>query len=123
MTDTSIKALSRLLLPVNDADLFCHTFPLIELVSRIMGGELEKLDLIHVIGGSFLSTRLNNIDFRAGHVLSSDLMQRLREQHYEDFVRPLLARVQELLSQNAGGLQAKVRVEDGDPVKKICSIC
>lgn len=123
MKESSIPALSRLLLPVKDFDLFRHTLPLVELVSKTMSGDLEKLELLHVIGGSFLSTHLNNIDFRAGHVLSSDLMKRLREQHYEEFVNPLLAEVQDLLLQAGEGLQPKVRVEDGDPVKKISSVC
>ena len=123
MKDTTIPALSRLLLPVRDLDLFHNTLPLVELVSNTIGGDIEKLELLHIIGGSFLSTHLNNIAFRAGHVLSSDLMKRLREQHYKEFVNPLLARVQELLSQSGVGLQPKVRVEDGDPINKIVSIC
>lgn len=123
MNDQTISALRRLLLPVKDFDLFCNTLPLVQLIAETMADELEKVDLLHVMGGSFLSTRLNNIDFRAGHILSSDLLQRLREQHYEEFVSPLLAKVQELLSKSGGGLKAKVRVEDGDPVKKICSMC
>ena len=114
---------SRLLLPVKDFDLFCKTLPLIELLSETMAEELEKLDLLHVIGGSFLSTRLNNIDFRAGQVLSSDLIQRLREQHYDDFVHPLLVEVQQVLSKHGGDVQAGVRVEDGDPAAKIRLIC
>jgi nucleotide-binding universal stress UspA family protein len=123
MKDSTIPALSRLLLPVKDFDIFCKTLPLVEFVSRRMSNHLENLELLHVIGGSFLSTHLNNIDFRAGHVLSSDLMKRLRKQHYEEFVNPLLVKVQDLLLQSGEGLNAKVRVEDGDPVKKISSIC
>jgi len=67
MKDSTIPALSRLLLPVKDFDIFCKTLPLVDLVSRTMSNHLEKLELLHVIGGSFLSTHLNNIDFRAGH--------------------------------------------------------
>jgi nucleotide-binding universal stress UspA family protein len=123
MNTKTLISFSRLLLPVKDFELFCNTLPLVELVSKTMGRELERLDLLHIIGGSFLSTHLNNIDFRAGHVLSSDLMQRLRKQHHEEFVNPLLAKVQEVLSKSDGGLQARVRVEDGDPAAKIHSIC
>jgi nucleotide-binding universal stress UspA family protein len=123
MNDTSMLALSRLLLPVKDFDQFCNTLPLVELAAKAMADTLEQVDLLHILGGSFLSNRLNNIDFRAGHILSSDLMQRLRDQHYEEFVSPLLAKVQDLLSENVRGLRAKVRVVDGDPVKKICGIC
>jgi nucleotide-binding universal stress UspA family protein len=123
MNKTTIPALTRLLLPVKDFDHFCNCLPLVELISRTMEEKLERLDLLHVIGGSFLSTHLNNIDFRAGRVLSSELMQRLRTQHYEEFVAPLLEKVQTVLSEKEGGLQAKVRVEDGDPVKKIISVC
>ncbi|TKB11698.1 universal stress protein [Desulforhopalus sp. IMCC35007] len=123
MRKTTIPALTRLLFPVKDFDLFSHSLPLVEFISRTMEKKLERLDLLHVIGGSFLSTHLNNIDFRAGRVLSSELMQRLRTQHYENFVSPLLDKVQNLLFEKEGGLQAKVRVEDGDPVKRIISIC
>lgn len=119
----NIHALTRLLLPVKDYELFKNILPLVELVSRTMGGDLEKVDLLHVVGGSFMSTHLDNIDFRAGHVLSSELMQRLRNKHYEEFVNPLLSQVQELLGKSGVALQANVRVEDGDPVKKISAIC
>lgn len=119
----NIQPLTRLLLPVKDYELFKNILPLVELMSRAMAGELEKVDLLHVVGGSFISTHLNNIDFRAGRVLSSELMQRLRTQHYQDFVDPLKAQLQELLHKSGVGLQANVRIEDGDPVKKISAIC
>jgi nucleotide-binding universal stress UspA family protein len=123
MNKTTIPALTRLLLPVKYFDLFCNCLPLVKFISRTLEDKLEHLDLLHVIGGSFLSTHLNNIDFRAGRILSSEIMQRLRTQHYEEFVGPLLEKVQNVLSKKEGGLQAKVRVEDGDPVKKIVAIC
>ncbi len=119
----SIPALTRLLLPVKEYELFKNTLPLIELMSSSMSSELEKVDLLHVVGGSFMSTHLDNIDFRAGRVLSSELMQRLRDKHFQEIVNPLLSQVQELLEKSGVTLQAGVRVEDGDPVKKITAIC
>ena len=119
----NIPALTRLLLPVKDYELFKNILPLVELLSSTMARELEKVDLLHVVGGSFMSTHLNNIDFRAGRVLSSDLMQRLRDKHFKEFVDPLQAQLQELLQKSGVVLQAKVRIEDGDPVKKIAAIC
>jgi nucleotide-binding universal stress UspA family protein len=119
----SFSVLSRLLLPVKDYEQLRSVLPLVELISRAMAGELEKVDLLHVVGGSFLSTHLDNIDFRAGRVLSSDLMQRLRDQHYQEEVKPLLSQVQKLLETSGVALQAKVSVQDGDPVKKITEIC
>ncbi len=119
----TIPALSCLLLPVKDYELFKNTLPLVELVSKAMADDLEKVDLLHVVGGSFMSTHLDNIDFRAGQVLSSELMQRLRKKHYEEFVNPLLSHIQDLLARSGVTLQANIRIEDGDPVKKISSIC
>ena len=119
----NIPALTRLLLPVKDYELFKNILPLVELLSSTMEETLEKVDLLHVVGGSFMSTHLNNIDFRAGRVLSSDLMQRLRDKHFKEFVDPLQAQLQELLQKSGVVLQAKVRIEDGDPVKKIAAIC
>lgn len=119
----NIPALTRLLLPVKEYELFKNILPLVELVSSAMGDKLEKVDLLHVVGGSFMSTHLNNIDFRAGRVLSSELMQRLRAKHYQEFVDPLQTQLQEILQKSGVGLQAKVRIEDGDPVKKITTIC
>ncbi len=116
-------ALTRLLLPVKDYEHIKNILPLVELVSSSMAGELERVDLLHVVGGSFLSTHLDNIDFRAGHVLSSDLMQRLRDKHYQEIVNPLLTQIQELLNRSGVTLQANVNVVDGDPVKKITAIC
>lgn len=123
MNEVKNQAFSRLLLPIKDSELLINTLPLLELVSELMGDELKKVELVHVVGGSFLSTHLKNLDFRAGHVLSSEVIQRLRKQHHEEFVDPTLTRVQELLRRNGPGLQANVRIEDGDPVKKISSMC
>jgi nucleotide-binding universal stress UspA family protein len=119
----SLPALTRLLLPVKSYDRFKSILPLVELISKTMAGDLQKVDLLHVVGGSFLSTHLENLDFRAGHVLSSELMQRLRNEHYEEIVNPLLNQVQELLGKSGVALHANVRVVDGDPVKKISTIC
>lgn len=119
----SVPALTSLLLPIKDYELFKNILPLVELMSRAMGNELAKVDLLHVVGGSFMSTHLNNIDMRAGRVLSSELMQRLRDKHFREFIDPLLAQVQELFCKSGVGVQAKVRIEDGDPVKKITAIC
>jgi nucleotide-binding universal stress UspA family protein len=119
----SIPVLTRLLLPVKDSLQLRSVLPLVELVSRSMSDELEKVDLLHVVGGSFLSTHLGNIDFRAGRVLSSERMQRLRDQHYQETVNPLLFQVQELLEKSGVALQAQVTVQDGDPVKKITGVC
>lgn len=120
---TTIPTLSRLLIPVKNIELFRITLPLVEALSSAVGGTFEKIDLLHVVGGSFLSTHLSNIDFRAGHVLSSEVMRRLREQHYEDTVNPMLEQVQELLRKSGSLLKARVLVENGDPVKKISAIC
>lgn len=119
----TIPALTRLLLPIKDYELFKNILPLVELISRSKGSKLEQVDLLHVVGGSFMSTHLSNIDFRAERVLSSDLIQRLRAKHYQEFVDPLVSQVHELLHNNGAFLQAKVRIEDGDPVKKITAIC
>jgi len=121
--EKSTPVLTRLLLPVKDYVLFKNILPLIELISSSMADELEKVDLLHVVGGSFLSTHLNNIDFRSGHVLSSDVMLRLRDKHYRETVDPLLSRIQQLLQKSGVGLKANVKVVDGDPVKKISGIC
>ena len=118
-----VPALTSLLLPIKDYELFKNILPLVELISSAMDNKLEKVDLLHVVGGSFMSTHLNNIDMRAGRVLSSELMQRLRDKHFQEFVDPLLSQVQDLLQKSGVSLQAKVRIEDGDPVKKITSIC
>lgn len=123
MKNDAASPFTRLLLPIKDLDPFRNTLPLIELISGRMAGELERVDLLHVVGGSFLSTHLNNIDFRAGHVLSSELMQRLRQQHHEELISPLLAKVQDLLRRTGIRVPPKIRVEDGDPVTKISSIC
>jgi nucleotide-binding universal stress UspA family protein len=121
--DKSIPVFTCLLLPVKDSALLKNILPLVELISSSMASELKKVDLLHVVGGSFLSTHLNNIDFRAGHVLSSDVMRRLRDKHYQEKVDPLLAKIQQLLQKSGVVLKARVRVEDGDPVKKISAIC
>ncbi|SDO64562.1 universal stress protein [Desulforhopalus singaporensis] len=123
MKDVTISPLSRLLIPVKNIDLFRNTLPFLEMAARIMKEDLERIDLLHVVGGSFLTEHLNNIDIRAGHVLSSEVMQRLRDRHHQELVRPLLADIQALLDSSKVTLRGKIRVEDGDPVKKLCSVC
>jgi len=120
----SSPALSRLLLPVKDFSLFSHTLPLLQLISKSSNNQgLESIDLLHVVGGSFLSAHLNNIDLRAGHMVSSETITRLRKEHVESIVKPLLDQVQTLLDKSSIDVTAGIKLAEGDPVKKICEIC
>lgn len=120
----TIPPLSKLLLPVKDFDLFRNTLPLLTIFSQANNStSLHSIDLLHVVGGSFLCSHLANIDLRADHMVSSDTITRLREDHVEKMVNPLLDRVQEVLNKSSIDITAQIRVAEGDPVKKICEIC
>ncbi len=116
--------LSRVLLPVDTVEAFTRVAPLAGLLAGTMGIDDPNIDLLHVIGGSFLGDRFKSVDLRGGQTVSAAELQRLRSDYLATTVDPLLTTCRQMLVQSTGGrTKAGVLIRDGDPVKVIATLC
>ncbi len=118
-----IEPLTTVLLPVDRLKAFERTIPFIAVLAAARGSQLRQLNLLHVVVASYFSKHISNVDIRAGKILSSDKIRRIREQHYTDRVNPLMETIRVVLEQNKLQLPLKVLIKDGEPVKVICAEC
>jgi nucleotide-binding universal stress UspA family protein len=122
MTDR-LKPFARILLPVDDLETFKRVAPCAGLLIRIMDLDPDRVSLLHVVAGSFLSDLMNRIDLAAGETPAPEDMKQLYEQHLKDVVSPLLSQCEQVLNNETGGDHGILIVRDGNPVKVINSVC
>ena len=115
----STEVLTKFLVPLDIKGHYSRTAGLVKCIAVTLGQHVEKITLLHVNAGSYLAQHMANIDFRAGHLLSTDKFRELRQKHIEQEVMPEMEKVKEDLV--AAGVTASIEIEikDGDPVDKI----
>ncbi len=120
---THLQPLSRLLLPVGTLETFTRAAPLAGLLIRTLEIPAERVDLVHVVAGSFLGKRFETVDLTAGETVSTDELQRLRTDYLAGTAEPLLATCARMIEQLSGGCSPARLVRDGDPAKVIGLMC
>jgi nucleotide-binding universal stress UspA family protein len=113
----------RLLLPIDSISSFDRVAPLAGQLLRMIGLQSDRVQLLHVVAGSFLHAHMGTIDLAAGEVPTPESMRRLRLRYLENTVRPLLNAGSAALQHAAGGCEPEMIIKDGDPVKVISSLC
>jgi nucleotide-binding universal stress UspA family protein len=114
---TPITPLTRMLVPVDGLEALERCIPVISQLAQ--AATWQQATLLHVVAGSFLSSHMSNIDVRAGQIMASETIQRLRRQHIAETVGPLMDQACSLL--DTTGLPLETRVKDGDPIKLIAT--
>lgn len=120
---TRLQPLSRLLLPVGTLETFTRAAPLAGLLIRTLEIASDRVDLVHVVAGSFLEKRFKNVDLTAGETVSADELQRLRADYLAETAEPLLAACAQMIRRESGGRSPARLLKDGDPAKVIGSLC
>lgn len=113
----------KILLPLDSLETFGRVAPLAALLIRTMQVDPSRVDLLHVVAGSFLSDLMNRIDLAAGETPAAEDMQLLHRRYLEDTALPLLAQGADLLTSAIGRGTVGTVVRDGDPVKVISEVC
>ncbi|THB73163.1 MAG: hypothetical protein D6B25_15455 [Desulfobulbaceae bacterium] len=121
--ETSVPPVSSILIPIDTLEAYQRLLPVVgTLISGRQVQSFEKIRLLHVIEGSFLSGYMDTIDISSGEVPPPSELKKLRGQHLENYVNPLMHQAKELLSEVVKG-EAELEIIDGDPVKTIVEVC
>jgi nucleotide-binding universal stress UspA family protein len=116
------KILSSFLLPIDGPETFARTAWLMGMIDAGLGSRIEKVSLLHVMAGKYLSTHMANIDVRTEFVLESELFKRLKKQHIQQQIEPKMKEAEELLRKAGVKAPVDIRIEDGDPVQRIVEV-
>jgi nucleotide-binding universal stress UspA family protein len=116
------KVLSSFLLPIDGPETFARTAWLMGMIDAGLGSRIEKVSLLHVMAGKYLSTHMANIDVRTEFVLESELFKRLKKQHIQQQIEPKMKEAEELLRKAGVKAPVDIRIEDGDPVGLIVEV-
>ncbi len=119
---SSTHALSTFLLPLDTDHSHAEAVALMRCLAEILDERIDKISLLYVTGGSYLSEHMANIDSRAAQVISTDLFKRLRREHLEKEIMPVMENTRTQLKET--GIQAAIdiQVEDGDPAERIVAL-
>jgi nucleotide-binding universal stress UspA family protein len=120
--DMKSKVLSSFLLPIDGPETFARTAWLMGMIDAGLGSRIEKVSLLHVMAGSYLSKHMANVDVRTEFVLESALFKRLKNQHIQQQIEPKMKEAEQLLRKAGVKAPIDIRIEDGDPVGRIAEI-
>lgn len=116
------KALTSFLLPVDSPETFARTAWLMGMMDAGLGGRIEKVSLLHVMAGKYLSTHMANVDVRTEFILESELFKRLKKQHVQQEIEPKMQEARQLLVKAGVRASIDLRIEDGEPVGRIAEV-
>jgi nucleotide-binding universal stress UspA family protein len=116
------KVLSSFLLPIDGPETFARIAWLMGMIDAGLGSRIEKVSLLHVMAGKYLSTHMANVDVRTAFILESDLFKRLKKQHIQQQIEPKMQEAEQLLLIAGVKAPVDIRIEDGDPVQRIAEV-
>jgi len=117
--NTTENALTRFLIPLDMGDSHAQPVALMKCLSQTLGQRVEKITLLHVMAGRYLSQHMSNIDVRVDHIISSDMFQNLRNDYIEREIKPTLETAKHELESSGIRAPIEIVIEDGDPVEQI----
>lgn len=121
--NNQIERLTKFLLPVDKDAALDATAGTAGAMASVLGERVKNITLLHVMAGEYLKTHMMNIDFRVEFVVDSKVIRDLREKYQESKVKSVLEDVSSKIKNFGISVPIEYRVEDGDPVKKILSVC
>jgi nucleotide-binding universal stress UspA family protein len=116
------NVLSRFLLPVDTPATIARTAWLLGMMDAGLGSRMEKVTLLHVMAGRYLSTHMANVDVRTEFILESELFKRLKQQHIQERIEPVMQAAEQELRRAGVRAPIDIRIEDGEPVGRIAEI-
>ncbi len=114
--------LSRFLIPIDGSEHSNRAVKFGACLAAGLRGRVQSITLLHVIAGRYLSQHMANVDVRAGHIMQTELMQRLKAQYLAASVEPILKEAEELLRKTGVETPVDHKIADGDPADQILKI-
>ena len=111
--------LKKILMPVDIDGDNTQAVQLMKCVALMLDQHIEKITLLHVTGGKYLSEHMVNIDVRAGQLISTEQFKKLRQPYIETHVKPVLEKISQELKSQGIKTPVDIMVLDGEPVDQI----
>lgn len=114
--------IQKILLPIDGSEHSKRAVQFAGYLGTSLGKDLSSLSLLRVITGSYLSRHIAYVDFRAEVLKESDAFKRVKEEHIEKNIRPLLDETEKTLKDIGIGVKVEKLVLDGDPANEIMKV-
>jgi len=115
-------SISKILLPVDGSEHSKRAVRFTGYLGAALGDALANISLLRVLAGSYISRHLSYIDFRADVLQESDAFKRIREEHIDKNIKPLLDEGERILRDLGVESTIDKMLMDGDPANKIVQI-
>lgn len=116
------EPLTRFLLPIGKPDSFQRATKMAGCLASALDERIEAITLLHIMAGRYLSRHMANVDVRTDYILESETFKRLKSQHIENEVQPLLDQAAKHLRQYCAACRVEKKVADGKPVDQILKL-
>lgn len=116
------KPLTRFLLPLDVKGDHVRPVALMRCLAESLEQRIEKITLLHVMAGRYLSQHMANVDFRTTQIIASAKFQELRLAYVDKEIRPALENVRRELADAGIRAPIDIVIEDGDPVDRIVKL-
>lgn len=117
-----ITPLTKFLIPIGGEHTYQSSCRLAGFMASLLPGKIEAVAVVHVIAGSYLSTHMENVDVRVRHILESENFKKLKQEHIEKDIRPVLDEAKAIISSMAPGVKVEELILEGSPVKEIVDL-
>lgn len=115
--------IEKILLPVDGSEASKRAIDFAGVLGSCIGKSIQEVSILRVIAGGYLSRHLAYIDFRAEELIkSSDIFKKLREEHINKNIKPLLDEVERMLRDAGVVSPINKLIVDGDPANEIIRI-
>jgi len=121
MSETHFQPLTKILVPIDGSEPSKRAVVFAGCMSRIVD-HVEMITLLHVLAGGYLARHMANIDVRAGHLIKSEMFLKLKEQHIEKEVVPMMDEAEKLIREFDIKAVINRDVVDGVPVDAILEV-
>lgn len=112
----------KILLPIDGSEHSKRAVQFTGYLGAALGKALSNISLLRVLTGSYISRHLSYIDFRADVLQESNVFKRIKKEHIDKNIKPLLDEEEKILRDL--GVEAAIEkiVVDGDAANKTIEI-
>jgi nucleotide-binding universal stress UspA family protein len=119
---STTNALTSFLIPIDTTSSRIEAVALMQCLASILDERIDKITLFHVTEGRYLSEHMANIDSRAARIITTDLFKKLRQDHIDKTIAPVLEQARTELEKAGITAPIDILIEDGDPVERIVEL-
>ena len=110
-----IEPLTKFLLPIDGEGTYDWACLLAGELAKVLGSRISEITLLHVLGGKYLSSHMENIDVRAKLLIETEKFQRLKEEFLQKNIVPRLQKAKSLLEEMDIEAPVDMEILDGKP--------